>query len=257
MKHIKTQEESVGSRAKPRKIKTASEIAQFNQKTNAKLNKNTEIKAYWNFFPTPKNLIEKMLEEYKTKPLPQNILEPSAGKGDIIDYINKIQSKRKAKSSIYAIEFVPELQEILKLKNCEILGDDFLKYKTTGIKFDLIIMNPPFDRGAEHVLQAWDILNNGGKIIALLNKHTYYNPYNSHRLKLKTIIDQYGKVENLGRCFTEKTSERPANVDVIMVTITKKPNTYYQELGINLNLHSNEMIRKAKAEYVIQEQKAG
>ena len=57
-----------------------------------------------------------MLEEYKTKPLPKNILEPSAGKGDIIDYISKIQAKRKAKSSIYAIEFVPELQEILKQK---------------------------------------------------------------------------------------------------------------------------------------------
>ena len=102
MKHIKTQDESEGSRAKLYNRKTASEIAQFNQKTNTKLNKHSQIKAYWNFFPTPKNLIEKMLEEYKTKPLPKNILEPSAGKGDIIDYISKIQAKRKAKSSIYA-----------------------------------------------------------------------------------------------------------------------------------------------------------
>ena len=114
-------------------------------------------------------------------------------------------------------------------------------------------MNPPFDRGAEHVLHAFDSLKNGGKIIALLNKHTYYNPYNSHRLKLKTLIDQFGTIKNLGRCFTEKNSERPANVDVIMVTITKKPNTYYHEIGINLNLYSNEMIRKAKAEYIIKE----
>ena len=222
-------------------IKTQQEIEQFNQKINTKLNKHTEIKAYWNFFPTPKNLIEMMLEEYKTKPLPQNILEPSAGKGDIIDYINKIQAKRKQKSSIYAIEFVPELQEILKQKqNCKLLGDDFLNHNP-HINYDLIIMNPPFDRGAEHVLHAFDSLKNGGKIIALLNKHTYCNPYNSHRLKLKTLVDQFGTIKNLGRCFTEKTSERPANVDVIMVTITKKPNTYYQELGINLNLYSNEM----------------
>lgn len=233
--------------------KTQEEIAQFNQKVRYKISQKTNIKAYWNFFPTPKTLIEKMLEEYKTKPLPKNILEPSAGKGDIIDYINKIQAKRQAKSNIYAIEFVPELQEILKQKqNCKLLGDDFLNHNPQ-INYDLIIMNPPFDRGAEHVLHAWSILKNGDKIIALLNKHTYYNPYNSHRLKLKTIVDQYGTVENLGRCFTSKTSERPANVDVIMVTITKKPNTYYKDLGINLNMYSNEMIKNKQAEYIIKE----
>ena len=55
-----------------------------------------------------------MLEEYKNKPLPKNILEPSAGKGDIIDYVNKIQNKRQKQSNIYAFEFVEELQDILK-----------------------------------------------------------------------------------------------------------------------------------------------
>lgn len=239
MKHIKTQEQ----------------IAQFNQKINTTINNKTNIKAYWNFFPTPSQLIEKMLNEYKTKPLPKNILEPSAGKGDIIDYINKIQNKRQQQSNIYAIEFVPELQQILKSKdNCKLLGNDFLKYNNNPkITFDLIIMNPPFDRGAEHTLHAWEMLNNGGKIIALLNKHTYCNPYNSHRLKLKTLIDQYGTVENLGRCFTSKTSERPANVEVVMVTITKKPNTYYKDEGINLNIHSNDMIKNKQAQYVIKE----
>jgi hypothetical protein len=240
MKHIKTQEQ----------------IAQFNQNINTTINNKTNVKAYWNFFPTPSQLIEKMLNEYKTKPLPKNILEPSAGKGDIIDYINKIQNKRQQQSNIYAFEFVPELQTILKQKdNCKLLGNDFLKYNNTNPKltFDLIIMNPPFDRGAEHTLHAWEMLNNGGKIIALLNKHTYCNPYNSHRLKLKTLIDQYGTVENLGRCFTSTTSERPANVEVVMVTITKKPNTYYKDEGINLNLYSNEMIKNKQAQYVIKE----
>ena len=238
MKHIKTQEQ----------------IAQFNQKVTHKINSKTNIKAYWNFFPTPSQLIEKMLEEYKTKPLPKNILEPSAGKGDIIDYLNRIQNKRQQKSNIYAFEFVPELQEILKQKqNCKLLGNDFLKYQSRKINFDLIIMNPPFDRGAEHTLHAWEMLNAGGKIIALMNKHTYYNPYNSHRLKLKTLIDQYGTIENLGRCFTSQNSERPANVDVIMVTITKKPNTYYKDIGINLSKYSDEMIRRKQAQYIIKE----
>ena len=54
--------------------KSIQEIKNFNSNVNSTINNKTNIKAYWNFFPTPRNLIEKMLEEYKNKPLPKNIL---------------------------------------------------------------------------------------------------------------------------------------------------------------------------------------
>ena len=233
--------------------KSIQEIKNFNSNVNSTINNKTNIKAYCNFFPTPRNLIEKMLEEYKNKPLPKNILEPSAGKGDIIDYVNKIQNKRQKQSNIYAFEFVEELQDILKSKsNCQLLGNDFMAYRSKKIKFDLILMNPPFDRGVNHVLHAWEMLGNGGKVIALLNQHTYYNAYNSHRLKLKTLIDNFGTVENLGTCFDEK-AERKARVGVVLITLNKKENVYYRDLGINLNQYSNAMIRSTKAKYIVQE----
>ena len=233
--------------------KSIQEIKNFNSNVNSTINNKTNIKAYWNFFPTPRNLIEKMLEEYKNKPLPKNILEPSAGKGDIIDYVNKIQNKRQKQSNIYAFEFVEELQDILKSKsNCQLLGNDFMAYRSKKIKFDLILMNQPFDRGVNHVLHAWEMLGNGGKVIALLNQHTYYNAYNSHRLKLKTLIDNFGTVENLGTCFDEK-AERKARVGVVLITLNKKENVYYRDLGINLNQYSNAMIRSTKAKYIVQE----
>ena len=233
--------------------KSIQEIKNFNSNVNSTINNKTNIKAYWNFFPTPRNLIEKMLEEYKNKPLPKNILEPSAGKGDIIDYVNKIQNKRQKQSNIYAFEFVEELQDILKSKsNCQLLGNDFMAYRSKKIKFDLILMNPPFDRGVNHVLHAWEMLGNGGKVIALLNQHTYYNAYNSHRLKLKTLIDNFGTVENLGTFFDEK-AERKARVGVVLITLNKKENVYYRDLGINLNQYSNAMIRSTKAKYIVQE----
>jgi len=233
--------------------KSIQEIKNFNSNVNSTINNKTNIKAYWNFFPTPRNLIEKMLEEYKNKPLPKNILEPSAGKGDIIDYVNKIQNKRQKQSNIYAFEFVEELQDILKSKsNCQLLGNDFMAYRSKKIKFDLILMNPPFDMGVNHVLHAWEMLGNGGKVIALLNQHTYYNAYNSHRLKLKTLIDNFGTVENLGTCFDEK-AERKARVGVVLITLNKKENVYYRDLGINLNQYSNAMIRSTKAKYIVQE----
>lgn len=233
--------------------KSINEIKNFNSNVKNRINPNSTIKAYWNFFPTPKNLIEKMLEEYKNKPLPKNILEPSAGKGDIIDYVNKIQNKRQEQSNIYAFEFVEELQQIIKSKqNCQLLGNDFMAYRSKKIKFDLILMNPPFDRGVNHVLHAWEMLGNGGKVIALLNQHTYYNAYNSHRLKLKTLIDNFGTVENLGTCFDEK-AERKARVGVVLITLNKKENVYYRDIGINLNQYSNAMIRSTKAKYIVQE----
>lgn len=201
--------------------KTESEILEYNQKIQSKIGTNNAIKKYWNFFPTPKYLIEKMLEEYKGKPLPKNILEPSAGKGDIIEYINQ---KTDYNHNIFCYELVPELQSILKQKRCKLLGDDFLQHNPE-INFDLIIMNPPFDRGVNHIIHAWHLLKKGGKIIALLNKHTYYNPYNSYRSKFKTIIDKFGKIENLGQAFN-KNVERTAKVDVVLVTITKKPGHY-------------------------------
>jgi hypothetical protein len=103
-------------------------------------------------------------------------------------------------------------------------------------------------------LHAWDILKEGGQIIALLNRHTYYNAYNSYRLKFKTLVDQFGKIENLGAAFDDnKKVERTAKVDVIMVKITKKVDKYYQDLGINLDQYSNEQIRKCQAHYVINE----
>ena len=269
--------------------KTSEEIIAYNNRiakggdnqSSLSNNPNNSIKKYWNFFPTPKSLIEKMLEEYKTKPLPRNILEPSAGKGDIIDYINKIaliRAKREANNrnesqnnnqshnqshnqnnhlapNIYCYEIVPELQEILRQKKCQLLGDDFLNHRA-NIDFDLIIMNPPFDQGANHILHSWDILAKEGQIIALLNKHTYYNAYNSHRLKFRTLVDQFGKIENLGRAFGDDSNnnvERTAKVDVIMITITKRADRYYQDIGINLNLYPNSAIKENKAEYVIRE----
>jgi hypothetical protein len=228
--------------------KTESEILQYNQSIQSRIGSSDAIKKYWNFFPTPKCLIEKMLEEYKEKPLPKNILEPSAGKGDIIEYINQ---KTDDNHNIFCYELVPELQSILKQKRCKLLGDDFLNHNPK-INFDLIIMNPPFDRGVNHIIHAWHLLREGGKIIALLNKHTYYNPYNSYRSKFKTIIDKFGKIEDLGQAFS-KNVERTAKVDVILVIITKKPDHYYQDIGINLSQYSNNDIKNNKAKYEIKE----
>ena len=106
------------------------------------------------FYPTPGSLIERMLEGIDLKTI-NTILEPEAGKGDIIDYIkNYINAHeynfRYHKLDIDAIEINPNLRHILRGKSYRVVHDDFLTYETYK-KYDLIIMNPPFSDGDKHL----------------------------------------------------------------------------------------------------------
>ena len=164
-----------------------------------------------NFYPTPSDLVYKMIDgldlNYKT------ILEPSAGKGDIAKAIKNKTNKAK----IHLIEIEPELQAIAKQYG-QLVDTDFLSF-TPDTTYDYIIMNPPFDNGADHLLKAWEIATNTN-IVCLLNAETIRNPYSQTRQALKAIIEQYGTVEYLQNAFT--SAERQTNVEVALVRLTKK-----------------------------------
>lgn len=163
------------------------------------------------FFPTPRNIIQKMLA--KVNPKAQYFLEPSAGKGDIAEYIRST----KRPKTIDVIEIDPSLRAILHSKNFPMVGEDFLEY--AGVSFyDAIIMNPPFSNGDEHLLYAWNFLQDG-EIVCLLNEETIKNPYTKTRKLLCDIIQKYGEVDFLGDCFSD--SERKTSVNVVMVYLKK------------------------------------
>lgn len=169
------------------------------------------------FFPTPQAIIRKMIEPFRDKIGKCSILDPSAGSGDILDYL--VNSHLVNQKDVYCIEQEPELKMILQQKGYKVLGDDFLKYSGNN-HFNLILMNPPFSKGDEHFLKAWDVVKNG-HIVCLLNSETLENPYSEKRkLIQKLIADNGATVENLGQCFT--TAKRKTDVNVSMVTIHKK-----------------------------------
>lgn len=92
------------------------------------------------FYPTPKHIISEMVRPYKSNISKLTILEPSAGKGDILDYITK-EIYDYEKPEMYCIEPNKELQYILQEKGYRVIGEDFLNYNGDYF-FDLIIMNP-------------------------------------------------------------------------------------------------------------------
>lgn len=171
------------------------------------------------FYPTPDSVTRQMVAPYLKKLNKLQILEPSAGSGSILDCITKgIDYYSARKENVYAIEQDPELTYILQGKGYKILANDFLCYKPIH-SFDLIVMNPPFSNGDEHLLHAWEIIHTGD-IVCLLNAETINNPYTQRRKLLKQIIEQNGTVEYLGSCF--KSASRKTDVEIAMVRLHKQ-----------------------------------
>ena len=156
------------------------------------------------------------------------ILEPSAGKGDILDAISeryhlKDSYGRNSKSkSLYAIEIDQELVATLRGKGYTLVAYDFLTYTPSNF-FDAIIMNPPFDKGAEHLLHAIEIMDKG-TIVCVLNKETITNPYSQRRQQLiQQILKHKGKAIDIGKAFLD--AERRTEVEAVIVHLKIESDT--------------------------------
>lgn len=161
-------------------------------------------------------MIEPLVDKLKAGAF---VLDPSAGKGNILDSVKHYYNwERKWQKRLFAVEIDSDLQSILKQKEYQVIGDDWMKY-SSHYHFDIILGNPPFQSGEDHLLKAWDVLK-GGDIVFLLNAETIRNPYTQKRQLLEQIIQQHGSVEFLGSCFD--TAERKTNVEVAMVRLHKK-----------------------------------
>lgn len=188
------------------------------------------------FYPTPKNLIAKMVEGIKFHSV-KTILEPSAGKGDILDYICNMEYKIKEywrdnyyestkkfdkdNFNIDAIEINPDLQKIITGKGYRLIHDDFLTFDSSKC-YDLIIANFPFSDGASHLAKAIQMIErNGGMLIALVNAETIKNPYTNERKAIMSKLAAFGgDIEFLTDEFQTDETERKTSVEVALVRLT-------------------------------------
>lgn len=175
------------------------------------------------FYPTPPRVAEEMLSLFTAEDLwRRRILEPSAGKGDLADAITHYCARyaKKHNKDVHCIEPEPELQAALKGKGYTLVAMDFLTYQPQD-HYDLIIMNPPFSNGDDHLLHAWDVLY-GGDIVCLLNANTLNNPNTAKRRLLDNLVSGHGRVTKLGRCFDSVEAFRKTSVEVAMVHLRKE-----------------------------------
>jgi hypothetical protein len=149
------------------------------------------------------------------------VLEPSAGKGDICDYIKG----QKERVSIDVIEIEKELQLILKGKKYHLIHDDFLSFQTSK-KYDLIVANFPFSDGDQHLQKALEVLETyGGVMVCLVNAETIRNPFSNLRRSVVYKLESYrASIEYLQNQFTD--AERKTDVEIALVRVSVEDKSF-------------------------------
>jgi len=175
------------------------------------------------FYPTPASMASKMLEGIKWDYV-RTILEPSAGKGNLAEAINekwKIYYGRSwdhacSAADIDCIEVDPNLRAILKEKKFRVVHDDFLTYQTMK-RYSLIIMNPPFEDAARHILKAISLLDANGTLVALCNAETIRNhsAYNERYQLFRFLTDNNAEITYHQGEFLK--AERKTDVEIAMI----------------------------------------
>lgn len=145
------------------------------------------------------------------------VLEPSAGKGNIINYLKDHGAK-----DVNFCEINTDLAEICKSK-ARFIKHDFLKVTAEEISHvNQIVMNPPFTRARQHILHAWQIAPEGCEIITLFNADSIRRRNDD---ELSVIVEDYGNTIELGKVF--KTAERYTEVNIACIKLYKPITTQH------------------------------
>ncbi|WP_183769290.1 DUF3560 domain-containing protein (plasmid) [Tunturiibacter empetritectus] len=138
-------------------------------------------------FPTPPELADRMVALADIRP-GQQVLEPSAGTGRIIDAI-----RRNAHGyAITAVELNCNMAHRLRTIDCvdDTRQADFLECNGDLGTFDRIVMNPPFSNADDikHIMHALKMLKPGGRLVAICANGPRQND------KLRPIVEARGGI---------------------------------------------------------------
>ncbi len=149
------------------------------------------------FFPTQATLASSVIGQSRgllSLPIGAHLLEPEAGRAALIDAVRAV----RADLVVDACEIDPSHRAYLAGRGIRLVGDDFLSLDTS-IRYDAIVMNPPFavpgDKMAwlTHVEKALEILVPGGVLIAILPDGAMWRTTARHQA-LRARIEGLGGV---------------------------------------------------------------
>lgn len=183
------------------------------------------------YYPTPKALLDKICEGMDWTKI-QTVLEPSAGKGDIAEYVKETIRCHgyRYNAQIDCIEKDRQLRLLLEGKEFHVIHDDFLTYQGQ-FHYNLIIMNPPFADGDKHLMKALEIQKYGGSILCILNAETIEHPYsNLRKALLQKLEDLHADISFYEDAFCGTDAERKTKVRIAVVKVTVPEQEFHSEI---------------------------
>lgn len=250
------------------------------------------------FYPTPKSVAYQLFDMIDSQTI-HEVLEPSAGKGDLLKVFGCYKNEKyqesltekgvnkkdynNASCNVDAIEFDPNLRGVLNYEFCgqrvqefnnkmyeisqnrrylwkeddyegltdeqitelkqlkeevkerstyvhvKIVHNDFMTFASKK-HYDLILMNPPFANGDEHLMKAIQMQQeNGGKILCILNAETLLNLYsNKRKFLMNTLNDLGAKIRFVDNGFSD--AERQTDVCVALIYIDIPEPEHHSEI---------------------------
>ena len=168
------------------------------------------------FFPTPRPVISRMLELAGIQD-GDRALEPSAGKGDILDMIRE----QHPDASVTAIELNKTLFDVLEAKGHDVSWSDFLDYSG---EHDVVVMNPPFENlfDVDHVQHAFKQLAAGGRLVSVMGAGAFFRS-DKKAEQFRAWLEELGaEVEELPEdAFKGVEAFRQTGVRTKLVSISK------------------------------------
>lgn len=166
------------------------------------------------FYPTPKDVAQRVVELADVKS-GMSILEPSAGQGALLECIPIGEYK------IQCVEPMEVNYQILKKKGYFVFKNTFEDVYSNLPKFDRVIMNPPFSgqRDIKHVMMAFNLLNKGGVLSAVISENALYYKTEVTKSFLKFLKENNGYIESVpSRSFKESGT----TIETVLVKVVKK-----------------------------------
>lgn len=142
------------------------------------------------------------------------ILEPSAGKGDII--LNCFDEKLYKNITLCEIDKALTDELGSTCNGCDIINDDFLKHEFKT-KYDIIVGNPPFTFTNEFINKCFQLLNDNGWLIFIVPDNTLKLTSN---VQLLQQMDHAGIFHRIIKYTNERLFEN-ANVPVMIFSYHK------------------------------------
>lgn len=116
----------------------------------------------YQFYPTPDHIAERCAELARGGEM-LHALEPSAGTGSLVRYLNFNRHT--------CVEASPLRAQVLRAQGFDVVEGNFFDVEPSDVGLvDAVVMNPPYDRGrwSTHVEHASGFVKEGGRLVAVL-----------------------------------------------------------------------------------------